>query len=670
MSEHFTPDRLAVLRAVCDTVVPSLPHADDPHGLWSRAASDVGVDVALTQLLAEAPEDQQAGLGQLLDGLAAQGFLGASQLSREQLLRNMALAGAAAAGAIAQLVSATLYLHYGLPDPQTGQNPAWPALGFPGPLSAPPQAAKPIHPYVPADGEDELIADVVIVGSGAGGGVIAGELSAAGLDVVVLEGGGYQDESDFSMLELPAFLNLYWRGGTTPSADGNIALQAGATLGGGTTVNWTNCLRTTPWVRSEWADAHGLDGVDGGAFDAHLDAVLSRSSATDACSDRNGPTQRMHEAAQALGWSWEDCVRNTDAATYSPDTAGYMGFGDQSGSKQGTLKTYLQDAFDRGAKILIHTKAQRVLTSGGHASGVVASFADPVSGATSEVTVRARHVVVACGALESPALLLRSGIGGPAVGQHLRLHPCTATFGTYADDQRAWWGPPHAGLVDEFANVEDGHGFLLELAQYTTGLAAASLPFEGARQHRTVMADFARGATFIALVRDHGGGRVSIDADGEAVVTYALDDELDVRNARRGQEAMVRAHIAAGAQRIASLATGAPEWRLGDDVDEYIARIQRLPLAAGGLRLFSAHQMGSCRMGSDPTTSVAGPHGELHDTQGVWIGDASAFPSASGTNPMVTVMALARRTAHALAAKAGARVPASAPATVPTPASV
>jgi choline dehydrogenase-like flavoprotein len=662
MSEHFTPDRLAVLRAVCDTVVPSLERPDDPHGLWARAASDVGVDVALADMLRAAPEEDQAGLGQLLDGLAAQGFGAASQLSREQLLRNMSMAGAAAAAAIAQLVAGTLYLHYGLPDPQTGQNPAWPALGFPGPLSPAPQTEKPIRPVVPAAGEDELTADVVIVGSGAGGGVIAGELSAAGLDVVVLEAGGYHDESDFHQLELPAFLNLYWRGATVPSADGNIALQAGATLGGGTTINWTNCLRTKPWVRQEWAAEHGLDGVDGPEFDAHLDAVLQRSSATDACSDHNGPTQRMHEAAQALGWSWKDCTRNTDPATYSPDTAGYMGFGDQTGSKQGTLKTYLQDAFDRGARILVHTKATRVLTDGGHASGVVAAYADPVTGATSTVTVRARHVVVACGALESPALLLRSGIGGPAVGQHLRLHPCTATFGTYAEDQRAWWGPPHAGLVDEFANVEDGHGFLLETAQYTTALAAASLPFEGAAKHREAMEDFRRGVTFISLVRDHGGGRIDIDAAGEAVVTYALTDPLDVRNARRGQEAMVKAHIAAGAQRIAALATGAPEWRLGDDARRYTERIQRMHLGAGGLRLFSAHQMGSCRMGADPATSVAGPHGELHDTPGVWIGDASAFPSASGTNPMITVMALARRTAHALAAQAGASIPSSTPA--------
>jgi choline dehydrogenase-like flavoprotein len=107
-------------------------------------------------------------------------------------------------------------------------------------------------------------------------------------------------------------------------------------------------------------------------------------------------------------------------------------------------------------------------------------------------------------------------------------------------------------------------------------------------------------------------------------------------------------HQAAGAREIAALAAGAPTWEEGQDIDAFIARCQRIPLQAGGHKLFSAHQMGSCRMGPDPQTSVANPEGELHDTPGVWIGDGSAFPTSSGTNPMITIMALARRTAQAI----------------------
>jgi choline dehydrogenase-like flavoprotein len=659
MPHELTADRRATLRAVCDTVVPSLPRDRDPHGLWGRSASDVGADEAVAQQIGALPEELAAGLGQLLDAVAAQGFAQASQLSREQLLRNLALASGDAAGGVAALTSLTLFFAYGLPD-AAGRNPNWPAFGYAGPASAPPQDERRLVPLVP-DGDTTLEADVVIVGSGAGGGVIAGRLAKRGLRVVVLEAGGAYEEPDFCQLELWAYQHLFYRGGPTPTADQNVSVQAGSCLGGGTVINWTNCLRTKPWVREQWARDFGLSDVATEAFDAHMDAVWARLGVNPDCSDLNGPQERMRAGAEALGWSFRRTDRNADPARYDPVSAGYMGFGDQSGSKQSTAKTYLADAVAHGARILCRTRAERVLVEDGRAAGVAAAYADPETGASAAVTVRAPQVVVACGALESPALLLRTGIGGDAVGRHLRLHPCTATFGLYQDDQRAWWGPPHAGLVDEWANATgDGYGFLIEGAQYTTAVAASAIPFTSAADHKAAMEGFSHAATFIGLLRDQGGGRVSIDADGEAVHTYDLEAEpRDVALTRRALDAQVRCHEAAGAHTIHTMAEGLPTWRRGDDLEAYIARIQRIPLRAGGMRLFTAHQMGTCRMGADPATSVANPDGELHDTPGVWIGDASAFPTPSGTNPMITIMALAHRTADRIAAAAGAAAPAA-----------
>jgi choline dehydrogenase-like flavoprotein len=431
--------------------------------------------------------------------------------------------------------------------------------------------------------------------------------------------------------------------------------MAGATLGGGTTINWTNSLRTTPWVREQWAREHGLEGLDGPEYDAHLDAVLARGKANDACSHLNGTQTRMKEGAEELGWSFHHTVRNIDPELYEPDTAGYIGFGDQSGAKQSTAKTYLADAAEHGAELVARCAAQRILVEGGRAAGVEALYAEPESGRTARVTVRAPRVVVACGSLESPALLLRSGIGGPAVGQNLRLHPTSAVFGYYEEDQRAWWGAPQACVIDQFADVEQGYGFLIESAQYTTGLGASSLPFATAEHHKDLMSRYRFGATFIGLIRDRGAGRVTIDEAGQSLVWYSLEDELDVRNTHRAIDAQIRLHHAAGAREITALGMVAATWRAGEDVDAFVARCQRMPLRAGGLKLFTAHQMGSCRMGTDPQTSVANPHGELHDVPGVWIGDASAFPTSSGTNPMITIMALARRTAEAIHASDPAR---------------
>jgi choline dehydrogenase-like flavoprotein len=646
----LTEVQLTTLRSFCDTVVPKIDRPDDPDGFWARTATDVGADQGLLQLLDTMSPEQVAGVGQLLDALASQGFAGMSQLSREQVVTNLSLASTEAAFGLANLIGGTLLFAYGAPDPQTGRNPFWDTLGYPGPISPPPDKPKTIALTEPSEGET-LEADVVVVGSGAGGGVIAAKLAAAGLDVLVLEAGGYYNEADFNQYELWAWQNLYWRGGPTPTADMNITLQAGSCLGGGTVINWTNSLRTKDWVREQWASEYGLEDVATDAFDRHLDEVWERIKVNDRCSELNGSQRRMERAAEQLGWSFATVNRNWDVDRHDPRMAGYMGFGDQSGAKQSTLITYLQDAADRGARFVTRCTVDRVLVEDGRAAGVAATWTGE-DGKQLALTVRAPRVVLAAGALESPAVLLRSGIGGPAAGRYLRLHPCSATLGDYGEDTEAWWGAPHAGLINEFANVEDGYGFLIEGAQYTTGLGASAVPFTSGAEHKQAMHDFRTGGTFIGLVRDRGHGQVTLDANGAAVPSYLVSDEMDLRHTAQGVEAQIRAHVAGGARRVWLLAEGLPTWRIGDDLEAFIGRARRVPARAGGLRMFSAHQMGSCRMGADPATSVADPRGELHDVPGVWIGDTSAFPTPSGTNPMITVMALSSRTADHIAADA------------------
>lgn len=173
----------------------------------------------------------------------------------------------------------------------------------------------------------------------------------------------------------------------------------------------------------------------------------------------------------------------------------------------------------------------------------------------------------------------------------------------------------------------------------------AALAWPGARRHKVAMGRFADAAVFLAVTRERGGGAVTIDEDGNAVATYPLDDPLDRSVLSEAVRDLVRLHAAAGAQAMLNHVAPGGLWRRGDDVEAFANRMAAHPLGADGLQLFSAHQMGSARMGTDPTTSVADPDGQLHDTPGVWIGDTSAFPTAVGSNPMLTCMALARRTA-------------------------
>jgi choline dehydrogenase-like flavoprotein len=540
----------------------------------------------------------------------------------------------------------TFLFFYGLPD-EMGQNPNWEAIGYPGPLSPPPtpeQAPKTIPVESLAGGTATLEADVCVVGSGAGGGVIAAELARAGRSVLVLEMGGYRNESDFRQLELPGMFELYLGGGLAASEGGEIAVLAGSTLGGGTVVNYMNCIRTPQPIREEWAGM-GVEGLDDLAYEEHIDAIWRRLGVNDTATSQNRIHKRLIAACDELGYPHRPLTRNADTSCEDPGTCGYCYTGCQKGCKQSTMKTFLQDAADDGARFVVGARAERILTSDGRASGVAATVTNE-DGTTTALTVHAPTVVVAAGSIESPALLLRSGIGGPAAGHHLRLHPAALVGGIYETPIEGWIGQIQSALSDQFKQIEGEFGFLIEATTIAPAIVAMSLPFEDGAGHKRAMSKLANMAPFISVARDHGEGQVAIDEHGRAVTRWSFSDPLDESMFRRAIVELARLQKAAGAQEIITFfQRPAISWREGEDFDAFLAQIEAASLAANDVAAFSAHQMGSCRMGSDPAESVADGRGELHDTPGVWIGDASAFPTAPGVNPMISIMSLAHRTA-------------------------
>jgi choline dehydrogenase-like flavoprotein len=645
-----------VLAALCDTFIPSLDAETGDsveRAFMARAASDLQVAAQIEDLVAQAmlPAEIEA-LGGLLDALGAEGFAEAPLEARTQIIHAFRDQDEQSKHGLHQLKALTFLFFYALPD-ERGSNPNWEALGYPGPVSPPPPpeaAPKTISIEAVAGEEATIACDVCVVGSGAGGAVIAARCAAAGKDVVVLEAGGYRNESDFKQLELPGYLELYYGGGLAASESGSIAVLAGATLGGGTVVNYMNCVRPPDGVLAEWA-SHGIDGLDRPEFvSEHVDVVLERIGANTEATTQNGTHRRLIAACDALGYEHRPIWRNA-ALDDDPANCGYCPVGCQHGCKRSTLKTWLQDCSDAGGRAVVGAHADRILTAHGRATGVEATVTHD-DGATTALRVDSPTVVVACGSVESPALLLRSGVGGPAVGKHLRLHPAFVVMGVYDEPVEGWDGQIQSALSDHFFEIEEGCGFLIEATGMFPGLLGASFPWESGADSKRTMQSFRWQAPFITVARDHGSGEVVLDEHGRAVVRWELDDEVDARLARTANAELARLHRAAGAVEIFTGHARRVGWRHGEDFDEFIGRIDAAAYGPNDITCFTAHQMGSCRMGSDPGTSVADGDGQLHDVRGVWIGDASAFPTAPGVNPMVTIMALAHRTADRLLAPA------------------
>jgi choline dehydrogenase-like flavoprotein len=637
------------LEAVCDTYVPSVPvETRDPveRAFFERSSSGLGVPGLIEDMMREMTAEEVAGVAQLLDALAREDFAAQDLEARTTLLRDTAAGDADAKHGLHQLRALTALLFYAVPD-EDGSNPNWEMIGYPGALSAPPspeEAPKTIAVEDVAGAEATLSADVCVVGSGAGGAVVAARCAEAGRSVLVLEMGAYRNEADFKQLELPGMQELYLGAGLVSSESGSISVLAGSTLGGGTVVNYMNCLRTPDHIRAEWA-RHGVDGIDDPSYGTeHVDPVWKRLGVNTEMTVRNETHEKLAQALDELGLPHKPIARNATPGD-DPTYCGYCSVGCQQGCKRSTMKTWLQDASDAGARCVVSCRADRVLVSDGRARGVEATVTH-TDGSETKLTVEAPTVVVACGSVESPALLLRSGIGGPAAGKNLRLHPAFAVAGIYDEPIDGWSGQIQALVSDAFADAEGEHGFLIEATGVAPGLWGASSPWEDGASAKREMAKLRWTAPFISVARDHGSGEVVIDDLGRAVVRWELDDEIDRRLAVRANVELAKLHHAAGAAEMHTLHTDGVRWRRGEDFDAYLERIESASYAPNDVVCFTAHQMGACRMGSDPETSVADGRGELHDTKGVWIGDASAFPTAPGVNPMISIMSLAHRTAQ------------------------
>ena len=506
--------------------------------------------------------------------------------------------------------------------------PAWERIGYPGPLGRM-RTTDRILRTVRLGRDTTLDCDVCVVGSGAGGGVAAAVLAQAGLDVLVLEGGGHYEEADFDGAELDGFRRLYHGRGTTASDDHGIGILAGACLGGGTVVNYTSSWRTPDEVRAEWGGVFGTD-----AFTQALDSVSERLGVTTGESRPSRREELMAHGLEQLGWHVAPMARNVRGCDQD-GVCGYCGYGCPLGAKQSTTRTWLVDAQAAGARILVGTRAERVAVEAGRAHGVEARTNEGYA-----VRVRSSAVVAACGAIETPVLLRRSGLASSGIGRNLHLHPVGGAFGVFDEDVRPWEGTLQAIYSDEVEGVK------LETTAIHPALLAGAAPWRGAAQHAQLMSWLPRSSLVGVLLRDRDAGEVRVGRDGRPVVRYRLSAR-DTARLRAGTEAAARVLEAAGARRIVSSHSRDVHYEPGGsgDVETFMRDADACGWGPGRVALYSFHQMGTAAMGS-----VCDDEGEVVGARRLVVADASAFPSASGVNPMVTIEAVAHVNASALAA--------------------
>jgi glycine/D-amino acid oxidase-like deaminating enzyme len=475
---------------------------------------------------------------------------------------------------------------------------------------------------LPADAEY----DVIVVGSGAGGGVVAAELAEAGLRVAVLEEGEHRRTEDFTTRTMDQLRLLYRDcGASTTLGTAPIQFSEGRCVGGSTVVNGGMAFRASPRVLEHWGQVAGLGRLSFDDEYARVERFLSVAAPDPGSIGRD--QLLLKAGADRLGWRTVEDRR----AHVHCGGCNVCVWGCPTGAKQSVLVSYLPRAIHFGATVWTGCRVDRVLFDGKRATGVTAT----VHGR--RVQLRGKRVVLSAGAVQTPALLQRSRITTPSrqVGRNLTLHPGAAVAAVFDDDVDGWTGAHQSYQVREF----EDDGVILAAVNLPPSLTSRVVrdPLGGID---AAMTEYPRMVTAGVLVEDTAAGRVRALGRTNVAVTYPVS-AVDSHRVVRAVSLLGEALFAAGARRIHLPVDGVP---VASSVDD-LRRLASTPVAPARLDLTTVHLMGTARIGADPATSVCDPHGAVYDTERLYVADASLFPGPVAVNPQLTVMALATRVA-------------------------
>ena len=489
-----------------------------------------------------------------------------------------------------------------------------------------------------ATGDLALECEVVVVGTGAGGAACAYELASRGRAVVLLEEGDFHRRSAFSSRASDAFKKMYRdRGMTLALGNVGVPVWAGRAVGGSTVVNSGTCYRAPDAVFREWREELGLAAFSSASMDPYYARVEAMLRVAPAKLELTGGVGRViGRGAEKLGLSHHTLVRNAPDC----DGQGVCCFGCPTGAKRSTDVSYVPEALLRGAQLVTAAHVDAVEVVAGRARGVRGTLGE----GGRRFTVKADAVVVAGGALMTPLLLARSRVTeARALGKHLSIHPATKVMAVFDEVVDMSRGIPQGYAIDSFAE----EGIVFEGASTPLDVTALAVPWVGAR-FMELMETYPHVATFGFMIKDTSRGSVRAGPGGMPLLTYNLNEE-DARKMKRAIAILCEVYLAAGARRVLPFVAGIDEVRSLADVE----RLRRTPLAPAQIEVSAFHPLGTCRIGSDPATSVLGPDHEVHDVERLFVADGSAVPTSLGVNPQMTIMAMALRAAEIIDARLG-----------------
>jgi choline dehydrogenase-like flavoprotein len=503
-----------------------------------------------------------------------------------------------------------------------------------------------------AQAPEALACDVAIVGSGAGAGITAEVLTRAGLQVVLVEEGPLRSSADFHQRESEAYPSLYQESAARKTRDQAITILQGRCVGGSTTVNWTSSFRTPPATLAYWRSHFALDGFGSDELAPYFQQAERRLSIGPWLTAPNENNDLLRRGAARLGIAAASIARNVKGCW----NLGSCGLGCPTNAKQSMLVTTIPWALDHGATLLVETRAERFAL----ANGKVTALHCVGTGTGRPTRITARHYVLAGGAINSPALLLRSQAPDPhgRLGRRTFLHPVVLSAGLMDQTVAGWDGAPQTIYTDHFLETQpvDGPmGFKLEAPPLHPVIFASTVTGHGPAQ-AALLRQFPHTHVLLALLRDgfhpeSPGGTVHLRGDGSPELDYPLTPFV-LEGCRRALLAMMEIQFAAGARQVLPLHELAQPYDSWAQAREAARALPMKPLLT---KVVSAHVMGGCGLAGREALGVTRPDGVHWQVENLSVHDGSLFPTSIGANPQLSIYGIANRLAQALAQRLGGR---------------